>query len=580
MNCDCQGETSALQNIQMFGRSSKSRIVIPGVVGRKTGFSWQKRKNEVTTVNEWFESSDEDEPAKQSVENDENAASNSSQVLKLEVSDKKRKSLLIDASLRNMTNGSFTQDMDLVDSFVNDDQSPSTVLPASTTGVEYRSQRMRSETAEKLAMYERAMLSDPVEDIKDDETEEIAQSQRSNKENVARDSASPPAPVERHRSEVLQDITAEALDEDAVDVADDSLEAEEDVEDNVSDMPTHMSAGNHLEHDKASLPSHIVLNETAEDSPATSRRKSISFKADLAEHRDVDYEAPVYEPSIDHDDYEPADDYGDNDNGAEDDNQVDDQESFKKPSASKKPEKKQKSRRKSILKNANEPLRQEDMPTDLSRSKIGVKLFEKGGLKEVETEEGVVKRSSRMKYAPLEFWRNEKVVFGRRKSGLFPVPVIHEVIRVPEDQNNFRRSRTVKRTRKADDIEPKVEFLTKKGKTDEHVLLTAGGIEPPFKTVQNETYKIAKLLHDPGNKGLFSGMMLLPKGSEKPERESGEMTIFGFVHSGEVEVGIHETTAVISKGGSFVVPKYNKYKFSNTGNRDASIFIVNDRREE
>lgn len=53
-----------------------------------------------------------------------------------------------------------------------------------------------------------------------------------------------------------------------------------------------------------------------------------------------------------------------------------------------------------------------------AEDEIRLKIFNKGGLKEISTDDGqLVKRSSRMRYRPLEFWRNERVVFGRRKSG-------------------------------------------------------------------------------------------------------------------------------------------------------------------
>lgn len=40
------------------------------------------------------------------------------------------------------------------------------------------------------------------------------------------------------------------------------------------------------------------------------------------------------------------------------------------------------------------------------------------GFAEVKGESGeVVRRSTRKRYEPLEYWRNERVVYGRRKSG-------------------------------------------------------------------------------------------------------------------------------------------------------------------
>lgn len=44
-----------------------------------------------------------------------------------------------------------------------------------------------------------------------------------------------------------------------------------------------------------------------------------------------------------------------------------------------------------------------------------------------------VRRSRRTKYAPLEWWRLEKVVYGRRDSGVSMVPVIKDIIRIPKE---------------------------------------------------------------------------------------------------------------------------------------------------
>ncbi len=57
----------------------------------------------------------------------------------------------------------------------------------------------------------------------------------------------------------------------------------------------------------------------------------------------------------------------------------------------------------------------------------------------------MVRRSSRMRFAPLEYWRNERVVFGRRKSGPFPVPVIQDVIRYDEGEAGAQRRPKAKR---------------------------------------------------------------------------------------------------------------------------------------
>ena len=68
---------------------------------------------------------------------------------------------------------------------------------------------------------------------------------------------------------------------------------------------------------------------------------------------------------------------------------------------------------------------------------VEFKGIPEAGLKTVETEGGeVVRRSNRRKIQPLEYWRNERIVYGRRKSGFCPVPVVKEVIRVPIDEGS------------------------------------------------------------------------------------------------------------------------------------------------
>lgn len=52
-----------------------------------------------------------------------------------------------------------------------------------------------------------------------------------------------------------------------------------------------------------------------------------------------------------------------------------------------------------------------------------------------------------MRYAPLDWWRCEKVVYGRRESGQQLVPTIKEIRRIPKEESEplgakHRRKRT------------------------------------------------------------------------------------------------------------------------------------------
>lgn len=107
--------------------------------------------------------------------------------------------------------------------------------------------------------------------------------------------------------------------------------------------------------------------------------------------------------------------------------------------------------------------------------------------------------------------------------------------------------------------------------------MIAPPVDPSYKSVHNADYKLGRLLTDPSNENLYSGVMQFPRGAEKPFRDSGEMTMFGFVMAGEIQVSIHQTTVVVPRGGSFVIPKHNQYKFVNSGLREAKILFVNER---
>lgn len=87
------------------------------------------------------------------------------------------------------------------------------------------------------------------------------------------------------------------------------------------------------------------------------------------------------------------------------------------------------------------------------------------------------------------------------------------------------------------------------------------------------------MLADPFNPNLCAGMMSFPKGSEKPIRNSGNITTVCYVLSGEIEVTINETTVIMPRGSSFLIPKRNHFKISNNGSRESRVFFVNDRSE-
>lgn len=171
--------------------------------------------------------------------------------------------------------------------------------------------------------------------------------------------------------------------------------------------------------------------------------------------------------------------------------------------------------------------------------------------------------------------------------GPFPVPVIQEIVRVPDDDQCEQQSvMTAKEKRQKRQrqlvkrCQPVIRVLDPAGGADAAEVereLISPPVDPSYKSIHNADYKIGRLLTDPSNENLYSGVMLFPKGAEKPFRDSGEMSMFGFVMAGEMEVTIHKTVVVLPRGGSFIVPKNNQYRFRNIGPRETKILFVNER---
>src|SRR5882762_4046435 len=66
-----------------------------------------------------------------------------------------------------------------------------------------------------------------------------------------------------------------------------------------------------------------------------------------------------------------------------------------------------------------------------------------------EEEAGGLRRGKRTRYAPLEWWRCEKIVYGRRESGVSFVPTIKAIVRIPKEPPKPLGVHARKRWRKA-----------------------------------------------------------------------------------------------------------------------------------
>lgn len=91
---------------------------------------------------------------------------------------------------------------------------------------------------------------------------------------------------------------------------------------------------------------------------------------------------------------------------------------------------------------------------------------------------GASRRSRRKRCAPLEYWRGEKFIYGRRESGRPVVPIIKEVLRIPKEEpaplSKSRRGRTASVKPKAK--KPKREQWNSDEEDQEHQPMS---VDPP-----------------------------------------------------------------------------------------------------
>ncbi|KAL2174391.1 kinetochore CENP-C fungal-like protein [Thermothelomyces heterothallicus CBS 202.75] len=231
-------------------------------------------------------------------------------------------------------------------------------------------------------------------------------------------------------------------------------------------------------------------------------------------------------------------------------------------------------------------------------------------------------RSGRTSFKPLAWWRNERVEFdkdeaedafvGRKHKGKFVLPSVKEVYRVdePEPETRARSRRGGKkapgrrgRRRSSgggggdfddDDYGPAEPWELDPGTVTGEVVVWQPEYEyqPPapndlvsvmdkqlaissaaIKTTEvvGGEFRYAKVFSE-GFIG--AGVVDLPPGAVKRLKNSRKVFMIFFMHVGRVRVTVQETSFRISKGGMFIVPRYNEYTIENDYDQPARIFFA------
>lgn len=230
-----------------------------------------------------------------------------------------------------------------------------------------------------------------------------------------------------------------------------------------------------------------------------------------------------------------------------------------------------------------------------------------------------VRRSKRIKVAPLEFWKNERIVYSLDDSTA-ERPKIKTIIHVDESAARERetakrqalseaRKKATKKSKKAatntttktrgkndekeDDIDEKIfQDLRKQGTLVEKSFLEASvfpyppdgneredqliawGRDYPLRPAKGGAHRVASLF-DAEAHFAAAGLLALAPHTDKPQKSSKHNHYFFFVATGAVRVVISDVEFTVAQGGSFVVPRGNTYSLANAlPDRDVRMFFV------
>ncbi|KAJ3026406.1 UNVERIFIED_CONTAM: hypothetical protein HDU68_005704 [Siphonaria sp. JEL0065] len=204
-------------------------------------------------------------------------------------------------------------------------------------------------------------------------------------------------------------------------------------------------------------------------------------------------------------------------------------------------------------------------------------------------------RGKRTRLAPVEYWRGEKIVYEMKRESMGAetlVPVATKILRAaPEEdhvpsKHGHRKKSTSKgsapvvKKEKVAPLEtpefPVLNFQT--GEEETQRLVYTEDMYNPQVVGQGSSFMFQRTF----SVGTFcgSGMMVLPKGSEKPNKSSGPTVLIVYVLSGRLKVTIHKSSFEVGEGSQFMIPRGNQYSMKNTGSGEVKLFFLQGKETE
>ncbi|GAA5845668.1 hypothetical protein JCM9279_006066 [Rhodotorula babjevae] len=219
---------------------------------------------------------------------------------------------------------------------------------------------------------------------------------------------------------------------------------------------------------------------------------------------------------------------------------------------------------------------------------------------DAEPAEGV-RRSNREKIPRLDYWRNERIIYKRRSSGIG----VNAIVRVPKEDPEplggahhkkkggaaggkrgasaraASRGGTVKREvpeeQGVDDMtDPDGLVWSWEGDAEvsRRIAFTDKMMDP--KPTFDKKFSYQKIYQELDY--LAGGILTIPPNGEKALKPSKDNSYIFYCIQGAVSVTIHRTVFSIGPGGTFFVPRGNQYQIQATSNREVRLFFSQGRR--
>ncbi|BGP45999.1 mitotic fidelity of chromosome transmission-related protein [Rhodotorula kratochvilovae] len=214
-----------------------------------------------------------------------------------------------------------------------------------------------------------------------------------------------------------------------------------------------------------------------------------------------------------------------------------------------------------------------------------------------ESVDADVRRSTREKIPRLEYWRNERIVYKRRSSGIG----VNAIVRVPKadpeplskadrKKAGGRRGTSARAASRAGTVKNEVpEEQGVDDMTDPDGLVWSW--EGDAEVSRRIAFTAAMMNPRPTFDGKFSyqkiyqeldylagGILTIPPNGEKALKPSKDNSYIFYCIQGSVSVTVHRTVFSIGPGGTFFIPRSNTYRIQATSNREVRLFFAQGRR--